>query len=103
MYAVFENHGNQYRVKQGEVIFSNQISANLGSLIEFEKVLLLSKENQIVFGNPYIKGARILAKICNHIQKKKINIIKFSRRKHFKKKQGYRQKITSLKIINIVY
>lgn len=103
MYAIFESYGNQYRVKKGEVLFLNKISANLGSIIEFEKILLLSKDNQIFLGQPYVQGARILAKINNHTQKKKIRIIKFSRRKHFRKNQGYRQKLTSLKIIDICY
>lgn len=103
MYAIFESFGNQYRVKKGEVLFLNKISANIGSVIEFEKILLLSKNNQIFLGQPYVSGARILAKIIHHIQKKKISIIKFSRRKHFKKKQGHRQKLTSLKIIDICY
>ncbi|NIH16568.1 MAG: 50S ribosomal protein L21 [Buchnera aphidicola (Periphyllus lyropictus)] len=101
MYAVFINGGKQYKVKIGQTLRLEKINSKSGSLINFNKVLLLKKNNKTFLGNPILKNTIVQAKIFSHGREKKIQIIKFNRRKHYKKKQGHRQNYTSVKIINI--
>ncbi|CAL4322279.1 50S ribosomal protein L21 [Buchnera aphidicola (Periphyllus testudinaceus)] len=101
MYAVFVNGGKQYKVKIGQTLKIEKINYNIGKTIKFNNVLLIKKEKKIFFGTPILKNTYIKAKIFSHGREKKINIIKFNRRKHYKKKQGHRQNYTSIKIKQI--
>ncbi|BAC24623.1 rplU [Wigglesworthia glossinidia endosymbiont of Glossina brevipalpis] len=101
MYAIFKINGVQYKAKSGSVVCLNKISGDIGSTIEIKKIMALFNDEKIIFGQPFIKNSRIIATIKKHINGKKISIVKFSRRKHFKKITGYRQKLTNIKIIDI--
>ncbi|NIG99289.1 MAG: 50S ribosomal protein L21 [Buchnera aphidicola (Periphyllus acericola)] len=101
MYAVFINGGKQYKVKIGQTLRIEKINENVGNIIKFKKILLIKKKQKTFIGNPILKDAVIKAKIFSHGREKKIYIIKFHRRKHYKKKQGHRQFYTSIKIQSI--
>lgn len=101
MYAVFLSGGKQYKVIKNQIIKLEKLNQELGSTIEFNKVLLISEKDDIKIGDPFIKGAKIKANIARHGKLKKIKIIKFNRRKHYKKQQGHRQYFTEVKIIDI--
>ncbi|QJC33083.1 50S ribosomal protein L21 [Enterobacteriaceae endosymbiont of Donacia semicuprea] len=101
MYAIFESCGKQYKVIQGQTIKLEKIKGKIGNDIEFKNVLMIYDENKISVGNPIIIGAKIIAKLILHGKEKKIKIIKFHRRKHFKKIQGHRQLFTNIKILKI--
>ncbi|QJC37936.1 50S ribosomal protein L21 [Enterobacteriaceae endosymbiont of Donacia bicoloricornis] len=103
MYAVFDNHGKQYKVIQGQIIKIEKIPGNIGDKIEFKNILIIYDKNQINIGNPIIPGAKIIAQLILHGKNKKIKIIKFRRRKHFRKTQGHRQLFTNIKILKIQY
>ncbi|QJC36303.1 50S ribosomal protein L21 [Enterobacteriaceae endosymbiont of Donacia cincticornis] len=101
MYAIFDNYGKQYKVIQGQIIQLEKIQSIIGSKIEFNNVLLIFNKNKLNIGNPIIPGGKIIAEIISHEKKKKIKIIKFRRRKHYRKTQGHRQLFTNIKIIKI--
>ena len=101
MYAVFLSGGKQYRVKKNQVIRLEKLSNSIGTAIEFNQILMISDQNSIQIGNPFIEGGKNKACIDNHGRLKKIKIIKFNRRKHYKKQQGHRQYFTDVKILDI--
>ncbi|CAL4322551.1 50S ribosomal protein L21 [Buchnera aphidicola (Chaitophorus populicola)] len=101
MYAVFMNGGKQYKVKIGQILRLEKINHKIGKIIEFNTILLVKKNKEIFLGQPILKNTVIQACIYKHGREKKIHIIKFNRRKHYKKKQGHRQNYTSIKITNI--
>ncbi|CAL4322306.1 50S ribosomal protein L21 [Buchnera aphidicola (Chaitophorus sp. 3695)] len=101
MYAVLMNGGKQYRVKIGQILRLEKINCKIGKVIKFNNILLVKKNEKIFLGQPILKNTVIKACVYKHGRKKKINIIKFNRRKHYKKKQGHRQNYTSVKIIHI--
>lgn len=103
VYAVFEASGKQHRVMQGQVIKLDKIEKELGAAIEFNKILLIKNDNgDIKIGNPAVPGCKIVAEIVSHGRDKKINVIKFKRRKKYLRKQGHRQWFTEIKIKEIV-
>ncbi|MGK2896868.1 MAG: 50S ribosomal protein L21 [Candidatus Makana argininalis] len=101
MYAVFQSCGKQYKVIPGQNITMEKISYKPDNIIEFSKVLMIFDNKKIYLGRPFIKNVKIIAQIISHFRNKKIIILKFKRRKHFRKKQGHRQWFTNLKIKNI--
>ncbi|QCI18355.1 50S ribosomal protein L21 [Buchnera aphidicola (Aphis nasturtii)] len=101
MYAVFLSGGKQYRVKKNQVIQIEKLNDPTGSIVEFKNVLMVSNKDKTEIGCPFLNGTKVEACIENHGRSKKIKVIKFNRRKHYKKQQGHRQHFTSVKIINI--
>ncbi|NLY85056.1 MAG: 50S ribosomal protein L21 [Tissierellia bacterium] len=102
MYAVIETGGKQYRVQQGDVILVEKIDAEEGANISFDKVLLISKEGNVVVGKPYVDGAKVDGVVLEQGKGKKIIVFKYKPKKNYRKKQGHRQPYTKVKIENIV-
>ncbi|VFP81157.1 50S ribosomal protein L21 [Buchnera aphidicola (Cinara kochiana kochiana)] len=103
MYAIFLDRNKQYKVKFGEIIRLEKINIKIGEIIIFKKIILLSSNQKISIGQPILQNISVEGLVCNHGRYKKIKIIKFNRRKHYKKSQGHRQYYTEIKIKNIKY
>ncbi|CAL4322824.1 50S ribosomal protein L21 [Buchnera aphidicola (Thelaxes suberi)] len=103
MYAIFISGGKQYRVSEGDIIKIERLTESIGSIIKIKKILMINKNNKKKLGQPYLQNSYIDAQISEQGKLKKINIIKFKRRKHYKKTQGHRQLFTSIKIMKIHY
>tara|TARA_B100000674_G_C37417284_1_gene723412 strand:- start:65 stop:379 length:315 start_codon:yes stop_codon:yes gene_type:complete len=101
MYAVIQTGGKQYRVSEGSKLRVEKIRADAGSSIELDKVLMISDDNGVKVGDPYLSGGRVTAMIKVHGRGKKVKIMKFKRRKHHMKRQGHRQAYTELEVTGI--
>lgn len=101
MYAVIANGGKQYKVTQGQILQLESIDLDAGKEIEFDQILLLADGEKITVGAPFLQGVKVKAEVLDHGRHKKINIIKFRRRKHHMKRMGHRQNYTEVKIIGI--
>jgi large subunit ribosomal protein L21 len=101
MYAVIKSGGKQHRVKEGQVVRLEKIEAETGATIDFEDVLMVADGDNVTLGTPVVSGAVVSAEVVNHGRAKKVNIIKFKRRKHHMKRQGHRQWFTEVKINGI--
>ncbi|HER19709.1 MAG TPA: 50S ribosomal protein L21 [Chromatiales bacterium] len=101
MYAVIVTGGKQYRVEQGERLRVELLTADVGSTVELDQVLLVADGTQFKVGSPLVEGAKVSAEVLSHGRHKKIEILKFRRRKHHMKRMGHRQYFTELKITGI--
>ncbi len=101
MYAVFKSGGKQHRVEEGEVLKLEKIEIETGQTINFDEVMLVANGDSINIGEPYVAGGQVSAEVVSHGRAKKINIIKFKRRKHHLKRMGHRQWYTEVKITGI--
>ncbi|MDQ2087298.1 50S ribosomal protein L21 [Herbivorax sp. ANBcel31] len=101
MYAIIENGGRQYKVQEGDVLFLDRISGEEGKSVIFDKVVAVSKEDGVSFGNPFVKNAKVSGEILGHGKNKKIIVFKFKAKKGYKRKQGHRQPHTRVKIEKI--
>lgn len=101
MYAVIETGGKQYKVSEGTVVRIEKIVAEEGASVDFDKVLLVGDGEKITIGAPYVAGGKVTATIQTHGRAKKVTIIKFRRRKHFRKQMGHRQHFTEVKVTSI--
>jgi len=101
MYAVIQTGGKQYRVKAGDVIKVELLSAEVGANLTFDKVLMVTQEDKVVCEPAKLKKAKVEAELVEHGKHKKIKIIKFRRRKHHMKQMGHRQNFSAVKITAI--
>jgi large subunit ribosomal protein L21 len=101
MYAVIETGGKQYKVEEGSTIDVEKIKAPIGKEIELNRVLMIAKDDDVIIGNPIIDSAKVIAQVIDQARGRKITIMKFKRRKHYKRKLGHRQYYTQLLIKNI--
>lgn len=101
MYAVIQTGGKQYRVSKGDSLRVELLTADTGSNVELDKVLMLGEGEDVKIGTPFVEGAKVSALVKSHGRAKKVKIIKFRRRKHYMKRQGHRQWFTELEITDI--
>jgi large subunit ribosomal protein L21 len=101
MYAVIKTGGKQYRVSEGDRLRIESLDVEAGSEISFDQVLLVGSGETVKVGTPLVAGAVVKAVAELHGRGDKIIIIKFRRRKHYRKKQGHRQNYTLVKITGI--
>ena len=101
MYAVIESGGKQHRVEEGEVLQLEKLEAATGDKVKFDKILLVGEGESVKIGMHYVEGSQVEAEVLKQGRGDKIKIIKFNRRKHYKKTQGHRQLFTEVKITGI--
>lgn len=100
MYAVIKTGGKQYRVSEGDVLRVEKLDVD-GESVVFDQVLLISGEQGIDVGAPLVDGASVEAKVLSQGRGRKVEIIKFRRRKHYMRRAGHRQSFTEVKITGI--
>ena len=101
MYAVIETGGKQYKIQEGDILSVERLCAGEGEKVSFDKVLLVSGEDGIKVGKPYVEGAAVEGEVLFHGKGKKIIVFKYKAKKNYKKKQGHRQPFTRVKITKI--
>jgi len=101
MYAVIKTGGKQYRVIEGQTLKVEKLDAEKGNSIELNEVLMVADGENVKIGSPYVAGGSVSATIEDHGRGEKVRIIKFNRRKHFRKQMGHRQSYTEIKITGI--
>ena len=101
MYAVISTGGKQYRVSEGQVLRIEKLDAEAGANVEFDKVLLVGSGDQVKIGAPFLSGGKVTGTVQSHGKGDKKVIVKFRRRKHYKRTQGHRQHYTEIEITGI--
>lgn len=101
MYAVIKTGGKQYKVSEGETLKVEKLAADEGAKVDLDQVLMVADGDNVKVGTPYIDGGKVTATIKAHGKGKKVEIVKFRRRKHYRKQQGHRQEFTEIEINNI--
>ena len=101
MYAVFKTGGKQYRASEGDRLRVEKLDAEVGDSVEFDQILLVGEGSDIKVGAPLVDGSKIAAKVTAQGRGKKIDVVKFKRRKNYKRQHGHRQHYTEVEITSI--
>ncbi len=102
MYAIIEDGAHQYKVEEGTTLDVQLHDLDEGqTTIDFDHVLLINDEKEVKVGRPYLKGAKVSATVQGEVKGDKITIIKFRRRKNYRRKQGHRQQYMRVRIDSI--
>ena len=101
MYAIIDESGKQFKVTSGDTILIDREGTPDEKTITFNRVLLVAGEGQPKVGSPTIEGASVTADVLGPAKGKKVDIIKYRRRKGYHKHIGHRQKYLRVKITGI--
>lgn len=101
-YAIIQNGGKQFKAIEGSVIEVDRFDAEVGKKIDLDQVLLISDDQNVIVGNPFIEGARVEATIEAQIKGPKIIVFKYKPKQRYRVKTGHRQKYTRLRVDRII-
>ena len=103
MYAIIEDSGTQIRVAKGDVLDIDLRDVGPRSKkIKFDRVLLVGETGVTpTIGRPYVSGAAVTAEILEEVKADKIDVIKYKRRKGYRRKMGHTQRFLRIRIEKI--
>ncbi len=101
MFAVIKTGGRQYRVVPEDVLEVTRIAGDVGTIVQLGEVLVLGGDVPVL-GTPTVAGATVAAEVLDHKRGPKVIAFKKRRRKNSKRKRGYRDEITVLRITEIL-
>ncbi|MEX2148379.1 MAG: 50S ribosomal protein L21 [Candidatus Rokuibacteriota bacterium] len=101
MEAVIATGGKQYRVATGQVISVEKLAGDKGSAIQFTSVLLVNRDGDVISAPDKLKAAKVSAEVVGHGRGKKVSVVKFKRRKNYRRNRGHRQAATTVRITKI--
>ena len=101
MFAVIKTGGRQYRVVPDDVLEIGKIAGDVGSIVQLGEVLVLGGDTPVL-GLPTVAGATVAAEVLQHKRGPKVISFKKRRRKNSRRKRGYRDEITVLRITEIL-
>ncbi len=97
MFAVIKTGSKQYKVTTGDVIKVEKLAGAEGSEVIFDEVLALDEK----IGKPFVKGASVKGTVLKQAKDAKVIIFKKKRRQNYRRKNGHRQQITLVKIMDV--
>ena len=101
MYAIVNINGIQTRVQPDDVLDVARLKGDPGAKLTFEEVLLVADGDTITVGVPFVKGASLTAEVVDHHRGKKLRIFKFKRRREYRRRRGYRDELTRIRVTGI--
>ncbi len=102
MYAVIKTGGKQYRVAPDDVLEIEKLPVNPGETIQFKDVLLVDQGDEPRIGTPLVEGAVVSAEVVEQGRGEKIIIFKKKRRQNYRRRNGHRQYLTTVRILEIL-
>jgi len=101
MFAVIKTGGRQYRVVPDDVLEIGKIAGDVGTIVQLSEVLVVGGDTPVL-GAPTVKGASVAAEVLQHKRGPKVIAFKKRRRKNSRRKRGYRDELTVLRVTEIL-
>ena|SRR5215468_5439897 len=101
MEAVIATGGKQYRVAEGQVISVEKLPGDKGAEVAFASVLLVNRDGEIIVAPEALKRAKVSGQVIAQGRGRKVAVVKFKRRKNYRRHRGHRQAATTVRITKI--
>jgi len=101
MYAIVNINGIQARVAPDEILNVARLTGEPGAKLTFGQVLMIGDGDRIAVGQPYVAGAKATVEVLEHLRGPKLRIFKFKRRREYRRRRGYRDELTRLRVTAI--
>src|SRR6185295_2065471 len=101
MEAVIATGGKQYLVAPGQVIKIEKLEGDKGAAVAFTSVLMVSRDGEVIVGPDRLKSAKVSGEVLAQGRGRKVEIVKFKRRKNYRRHRGHRQSATTVRITTI--
>ncbi len=102
MFAIIDFGGFQYKVEKDSKLFVNRLETEEGQTFDIDKVLLIDNDGVVKVGTPVVEGAKVTAKVLEHLRGDTVIVFKKKRRKTYRKKNGHRQYLSQIQIQEII-
>jgi large subunit ribosomal protein L21 len=102
MYAVIESGGKQYRVVPGDSVRLETLAGEVGSAVEFGRVIAVSNASNELATGADVAHVRVTGTIASHGRGEKVLVFKFKRKKQYKRTIGHRQNYTQVTVNEIL-
>jgi large subunit ribosomal protein L21 len=101
MYAIVEIAGQQFKVEEGKKIFVHRLDTEIDKIVEFDRVLLVEDNDNILVGEPAVDNFIVEGKVIDHVKGDKVIVFKKKRKKGYRIKNGHRQRFSQIEIVGI--
>jgi large subunit ribosomal protein L21 len=101
MYAVIKTGGKQYKVAPGDMLKVEKLEAKKGDTIELNDVYMVADGDTVNIGKPTVANAKVTAEVLGDVRGEKILIFKHKRRKGYRRTNGHRQDLTTIRVKEI--
>ena len=98
-YAIVKSGGKQYLVKENDTITIDRLGTDAKE-IEFNQVLLVNKSGNVQIGRPFVES-KVKGELVEHSRGKKIRVARFKAKSNYRRVQGHRSELTTVKITSI--
>ncbi len=101
MYAIVKTGGKQFKAEKDMVLMVEKLEGEPGTVVSLDEVLMICSDSEIKVGSPFVKGAKVTAKIVRTAKGKKINGYNYKAKKNIRKRWGHRQTHTYLQVTGV--
>ena len=101
MEAVIATGGKQYCVTTGQVISVEKLPGEKGTAVEFRSILLVTRDGEVIAGETALSRAKVSGEVVTQGRRRKVSVVKFKRRKNYRRHRGHRQAATTVRITTI--
>lgn len=99
--AIIQLQGKQHLVTVGEILEVDRMEDVAGKTVEITDVLLTINGDKTQVGTPLVKGAVVTCEVVDHLKGDKIRVFKYKSKSRYRKTNGHRQYLTTLKVVKI--
>lgn len=100
-FAIIETGGKQYQVAPGTSLVVEKLPEVKGSVVKFEKILLVADGENVEVGMPYVKGAQVEGKVMEEGRGEKKIVFRYHAKTRYRKLKTHRQPFTKVAITKI--
>lgn len=101
MYAIVKINGVQTKVAPDQVLDVPRLAGDPGKKLTFQEVLVVGAGDNVMVGQPFVKGASLNVEVVEHLRGPKLRIFKFKRRNDYRKRRGHRDELTRIRVTGI--
>jgi large subunit ribosomal protein L21 len=101
MYAIIETSGKQYKVAESNVLDVGPLPQEVGETVSLSRVMMLSREGEVLVGKPVLEGADVKAVVVGHLLSRKIKGFKYKSKDNYQRRYGSRQPVTRIRVKEI--
>jgi large subunit ribosomal protein L21 len=101
MEAVIATGGKQYRVAEGQTIAVEKLPGDKGAEVAFTSVLMVARDGEVIVAPDRLRTARVSGQVVSQGRSRKVSVVKFKRRKNYRRHRGHRQAATTVRIVKI--
>lgn len=101
-FAVIKTGGKQYKVAANDVVKIEKIAGEPGDVVTFDQVLLVGEGDNVTVGAPLVEGALVAGQFIATEKQRTVIILKKERRQHYDRRNGHRQRLSTVRITEIL-